>query len=86
MSNFVYVVEKMNSCMSHFRFNSVFENKLGAINFCKQELHDILNNWDKDKEYEIICKQKEENNDKVRVFVPYLVFAPEYTVTKCEVK
>jgi hypothetical protein len=72
--------------MQHFKFNSVYENQADAINFCKQELHDILNNWDKEKEYEIICEQKEENNNTVRVFVNGLVFAPEYTVTKCEVK
>ena len=84
MGNFVYVVEKRNSYTERLEFNSVFENQTDAINFCKQELHDILNNWNKERDYEIVCEQEE--NNTTRIFTKNLLFAPQYTVTKSEVK
>ena len=84
MSNFVYVVLKTSSGNYQFKFNSVFENQTEAIDFCKQELRDILNNWNKEKDYKIVCRQEEDNT--TRIFTKNLVFAPEYIVTKSEVK
>lgn len=84
MGNFVYVVEKRNSYTERLEFNSVFENQTGAINFCEQELRDILNNWNKERDYEIVCEQEE--NNTTRIFTKNLFFAPQYVVTKSEVK